>query len=95
MIKVDILASDWVDCAFLYVPNSCRMVVVASRSSLVGLMKIAALSAYIEILHLAAARGSLERTPCCVAMSINRCSGSMARMKSMGERGLPCQTPLL
>ena len=75
--------------------NSCRMVVVASRSSLVGLMKIAALLAYIEILHLAAARGSLERNPCCVAMSINRCSGSMARMKSMGERGLPCQTPLL
>jgi hypothetical protein len=77
------------------VPNSCRMVVVASSSSLVGLMKIAASSTYIEVFHLAAARGSLERTPCYVAMSISRCSGSMARMKSMGERGSPCRTPLL
>ena len=76
-------------------PNSCKMVVVASRSSLSGLMKIAASSAYMEVLHLATGRGKAVRTPCCVAMSSRRCSGSMARMNSMGDRGSPYRTPLL
>jgi hypothetical protein len=28
-------------------------------------------------------------TPCCVAMSSSSCSGSMASMNSMGDRGSP------
>jgi hypothetical protein len=68
--------------------NSCKMVVVASRSSLVGLMKIVASSAYIEVLHLAVARGSLERTPYCVAMSISRCSG-----RAWVKEGRPVEPP--
>jgi hypothetical protein len=55
------------------VPNSCRMVVVASRSSLVGLMKIAASSAYIEVLHLAAARGSSTPELCSTTLQEIAC----------------------
>jgi hypothetical protein len=60
-----------------------------------GLMKIATPSAYMEVLHLAAGRGMIVRTLCYVAMSSRRCSGSMARMTNMGDRGSPCWTALL
>ena len=75
-------------------PNAWRTVLIASRSSFMGLMKMSASSAYMEILHLAAAEGKGERIPCCVANSSSRCRGSMARMKSMGDRGSPWRTPL-
>jgi hypothetical protein len=32
--------------------------------------------------------------PCWVALSSKRWSGSIARMKGMGESGSPCLTPL-
>jgi hypothetical protein len=74
-------------------PNSCRMVMVASRSSLSVLMKIVASSTYMEVLHLAADKGKAVRTPCYVAMSSKCCSGTMARMNSMGDRGPPARPP--
>jgi hypothetical protein len=70
-------------------PNYCKMVVMVSRSSFRGFMNIAASSAYMHVLHLAAAKGRLDRTPCCVAISNRCCSGSMVRMNSMGDRGSP------
>jgi len=39
------------------VPKACRTVLTASTSSFVGLMKMTASSAYIEVLHLAAVIG--------------------------------------
>jgi hypothetical protein len=72
-------------------PNACRIAVVASRSSLSGLMKIAASSAYMDVLHLDADSGKAVSAPCCVAMSNRRCNGSMARINNMGDRGSPCK----
>ena len=46
------------------VPNACRMVLIASTSSFVGLMKMAASSAYNEVLHLAVVIGKGVRIPC-------------------------------
>jgi hypothetical protein len=66
----------------------------ASRSSFSGFIKMAVSSAYKEVLHLAAAGGRGVRVPCYVAKSRRRCKGSMARMKSMGDRGSPWRTPL-
>jgi hypothetical protein len=57
-------------------------------------MKIAASSAYMDVLHFAVARGSCVRTLRPVARLSSRCNGSIARMKSMCESGSPWRTPL-
>jgi len=54
------------------VPKACRMILTASTSSFIGLMKIAASSAYIEVLHFAAVMGKGVSIPCWVAWSSKR-----------------------
>jgi hypothetical protein len=70
-------------------PNASKIALIASTSSLSRLMKIAASSAYMEVLHLAAGEGKGVMIPCWVAKSSRRYKGSMAKIKSMGERGSP------
>jgi hypothetical protein len=71
-------------------PNASRIALIASTSSLSQLMKIAASSAYMEVLHLAAGEGKGDMIPCWVAKSSRCYKGSMAKIKkSMGERGSP------
>ena len=62
---------------------------VASTSSLIGLMNMAASSTYMEVLYFAAISGRGIRITCCVAKSSKRWRGSIAKMKSMGESGSP------
>ena len=54
------------------VPKAYRMILTTSTSSFVGLMKIAALSAYIEVLYFAAVMGKGVSIPCWVAGSSKR-----------------------
>ena len=54
------------------VPKACRMILTASTSSFVGLMKMAASSAYIEVLHFAVVIGKGVSIPCWVARSSKR-----------------------
>jgi len=63
-------------------------------SSFVGFKKMAASSAYREALHLAMVEGSGDIAPFWVASSSIRCKGSMARIKSISDRGSPWRTPL-
>jgi hypothetical protein len=78
-------------------PKACRMSLTAMRSSLEGLIKIAAASAYREVLSFVVVSGMGERIPFLAARSRIRCSGSMARMNNIGERGvsLPNPSPVL
>jgi len=55
---------------------------IESKSSLIGLMKIATLSAYKEVLHMVMTKGSGERMSCVVAMSSRCCSGSIASINT-------------
>jgi len=75
-------------------PKAWRTTWVAAMSSFVGFKKMAASSAYREALHLAMVEGSGDIAPFWVASSSIRCKGSMARIKSIGDRGLPWRTPL-
>uniref|UniRef100_A0A0A9HGG9 Uncharacterized protein n=1 Tax=Arundo donax TaxID=35708 RepID=A0A0A9HGG9_ARUDO len=63
-------------------------------SSFFGLTKIAASSAYMLVRILAALCCIDCSCPASVAKSNNRCRGSIARMKSMGNRGSPCRNPV-
>jgi hypothetical protein len=49
------------------VSNAWRIILTASISSFIGLMKIATSSAYIEVLHFAAMMGKGVSIPCWVA----------------------------
>jgi hypothetical protein len=70
-------------------PKACRMSLTARRCSLEGLIKITASLAYREVLSFAVVSGMGERIPFLAARFRIRCSGSMARMNNIGERGLP------
>jgi hypothetical protein len=102
MIKVGIFASNWVDGAFILVYAQPRHLPECLKNDLdgvdvlffFGFTKIAASSAYMDVLHFAATRGSCVRTLWLVARSKNRCNGSMAKMKSIGDSGSPWRTPL-
>ena len=63
------------------------------RSLRSGFTKIAASSAYIEILKRATRPCSLCKSLRSVAFESSRCRGSNARMNSRGERGSPCRSP--
>ena len=101
MIKVDVLASDWVDRTFLQVYVKARDIVEFLQDGSDGFeIFLEGVNEYcriisIEVYHLAAATGRLVRTACCVAKSSKRCNRSMVRIKSMGKSRSPCQTPLL
>jgi hypothetical protein len=71
-------------------PKACRMSLTAMRPSLEGLIKIAASSAYREVLGFAVVSGMGEMISFLAARSRIRCSGSMARMNNIRERGSPC-----
>jgi hypothetical protein len=59
-----------------------------------GFAKIAASSAYKEQRREAALGRTGCNSPLLAASSISRCSGSIAKMKSMGDSGSPCRSPL-
>ena len=77
------------------VPKQERMCMVSWTSSLVGFRKMAASSAYRLSLSLAEDRVNGVRSPSLVANSNNLCSGSIARMNNIGDKGSPYRNPVL
>jgi hypothetical protein len=51
-------------CSLEKLPKAWRIILIASTSFVFGLMKIAASSAYMEVLHFAAVRGNGVSIPC-------------------------------
>jgi hypothetical protein len=70
-------------------PKISMLFFTARRSSRFGAIKMAASSAYSEVLSFIEASGKSMRMPFEAAKLRIRCSGSMARMKSMGDKGSP------
>lgn len=65
----------------------------ALTSSLIGLMKTAASSAFINVQKRTTLPRSLLRTHMSVTLSKRRWRGSIAKMKRRGDRGSPCRKP--
>jgi hypothetical protein len=70
-------------------PKISRISAMVAISSLTGLTKRATSSAYILHRNLTALLLNGENNPSSVAISKRRCSGSMASINNMGERGSP------
>lgn len=75
-------------------PKLCRFKARASRSCFIRATKIAASSAYREVLTCAAQLLNVVSTSRSVARSKSYWRGSMAKTKRSGERGSPCRKPV-
>ena len=101
MIKVDIFASNWVDGAFIHVYAQPRHLPECLKNDLDGVdvlffwvYKDCSIISIHGRSPLCRNKRQLREDVVLVARSNNRCNGSMAKMKSIGDSGSPWRTPL-